>query len=112
MGDAFRYLGGCFLNWAPARFAAELYAAASNGFYANAIMVAAYYAFTALVLALAFYLDARRAFAFKNKPAEICLAKEKHRWAIYYALVLALLIGYIMQSGGFGSSGFGMYAGF
>ena len=112
VGDAFRYLGGCFLNWAPARFAAELYAAASNGFYANAIMVAAYYAFTALVLALVFYLDARRAFAFKNKPAEICLAKEKHRWAVYYALVLALLIGYIMQSGGFGSSGFGMYAGF
>lgn len=112
VGDAFRYLGGCFLNWAPARFAAELYAAASNGFYANAIMVAAYYAFTVLVLALAFYLDARRAFAFKNKPAEICLAKEKHRWAIYYALVIALLIGYIMQSGGFGSSGFGMYAGF
>ena len=112
VGDAFRYLGGCFLNWAPARFAAELYAAASNGFYANAIMVAAYYAFTALVLALAFYLDARRAFAFKNKPAEICLAKEKHRWAVYYALVIALLIGYIMQSGGFGSSGFGMYAGF
>lgn len=112
VGDAFRYLGGCFLNWAPARFAAELYAAASNGFYANAIMVAAYYAFTVLVLALAFYLDARRAFAFKNKPAEICLSKEKHRWAIYYALVIALLIGYIMQSGGFGSSGFGMYAGF
>ncbi len=112
VGDAFRYLGGCFLNWAPARFTAELYAAASNGFYANAIMVAAYYAFTALVLALAFYLDARRAFAFKNKPAEICLAKEKHRWAVYYALVIALLIGYIMQSGGFGSSGFGMYAGF
>ena len=112
VGDAFRYLGGCFLNWAPARFAAELYAAASNGFYANAIMVAAYYAFTVLVLALAFYLDARRAFAFKNKPAEICLAKEKHRWAVYYALVIALLVGYIMQSGGFGSSGFGMYAGF
>lgn len=112
VGDAFRYLGGCFLNWAPARFAAELYAAASNGFYANAIMVAAYYAFTVLVLALAFYLDARRAFAFKNKPADICLSKEKHRWAVYYALVIALLIGYIMQSGGFGSSGFGMYAGF
>ena len=112
VGDAFRYLGGCFLNWAPARFAAELYAAASNGFYANAIMVAAYYAFTVLVLALAFYLDARRAFAFKNKPAEICLTKEKHRWSVYYALVIALLIGYIMQSGGFGSSGFGMYAGF
>ena len=86
--------------------------AASDGFYANAIMVAAYYGFVALVLALAFYLDTRRAFAFKNKPSEICLANEKHRWAVYYALVIALLAGYIMQSGGFGSSGFGMYAGF
>jgi len=86
--------------------------AASDGFYANAIMVAAYYGFVALVLALAFYLDTRRAFAFKNKPSEICLANEKQRWAVYYALVIALLAGYIMQSGGFGSSGFGMYAGF
>ena len=75
-------------------------------------MVAAYYGFVPLVLALAFYLDTRRAFAFKNKPSEICLANEKHRWAVYHALVIALLAGYIMQSGGFGSSGFGMYAGF
>ena len=112
VGDAFAYLGRCFTGWAPTRFAAELYSAASNGFYANGIMVAAYYAFAVLVLALAFYLDVRRAFTYKNKPAEICLAGEKHRWALYYALVLALLIGYIMQSGGFGNSGFGMYAGF
>ena len=80
--------------------------------YLGAIMVAAYYGFVALVLALAFCLDTRRAFAFKNKPSEICLANEKHRWTVYYALVIALLAGYIMQSGGFGSSGFGMYAGF
>ncbi len=110
-GDAFAYLGRCFLGWSPARFGSELYAAASNGFYANAIMVAAYYVFVVLVLALAFYLDTRRAFAYKNKPAEICLAGEK-RWAVYYALVVALLVGYIIQSGGFGNSGFGMYAGF
>ena len=106
------YAGPLLYGLGPARFASELYTAASDGFYANAIMVAAYYGFVALVLALAFYLDTRRAFAFKNKPSEICLANEKHRWAVYYALVVALLAGYIMQSGGFGSSGFGMYAGF
>ncbi len=77
------------MGWSPARFAAELYAAAYDGFYANTIMVAAYYAFVALALALAFCLDTRRAFAFKNKPSEICLANEKHRWAVYYALVIA-----------------------
>ena len=65
------------------------------------------------VLVIGLALDARRAFAYKNKPAEICLANEKHRWVVYYVLVICLLIGYIMQSGGFGgASGFGMYANF
>ena len=76
-------------------------------------MVAAYYAFAVAVLVIGLALDARRAFAYKNKPAEICLANEKHRWVVYYVLVICLLIGYIMQSGGFGgASGFGMYANF
>ena len=81
--------------------------------YANTIMVAAYYAFVVVTLALGFALDARRAFTYKNKPSEICLANEKHRWGIYYVLVICLLVGYIMQNGGFGgASGFGMYANF
>ena len=75
-------------------------------------MVAAYYGFVLAVLALAFWLDARRAFHYKNKPSEIALAGEKHRWVVYYLLVIFLLAGYIMQSGGFGTAGFGMYAGF
>ena len=112
-GDAFAYLGGWFTGWSPARFGAELYGAAYNGFYANTIMVAAYYAFVVVTLALGFALDARRAFTYKNKPSEICLANEKHRWGIYYVLVICLLVGYIMQNGGFGgASGFGMYANF
>ena len=76
-GDAFAYLGGWFTGWSPARFGAELYGAAYNGFYANTIMVAAYYAFVVVTLALGFALDARRAFTYKNKPSEICLANEK-----------------------------------
>ena len=81
--------------------------------YLGAIMVAAYYAFVVVTLALGFALDARRAFTYKNKPSEICLANEKHRWGIYYVLVICLLVGYIMQNGGFGgASGFGMYANF
>ena len=112
VGDAFGYLAGCLRGWAPSRFAAEAFGAVYRGFYANAIMVAAWYVFAAAVLALAFYLDWRRCFGYKNKPAEVALAGEKHRTVIYDLLVVALLAGYIMQSGGFGSSGFGMYAGF
>ena len=110
--DAFGYLAGWFRGWAPARFAGELYSAVYTAFYANTIMVVAYYAFLLAVLALAFYLDTRRAFTYKNKPSEVALAGEKHRWVLYYLLVICLLAGYIMQSGGFGSAGFGMYAGF
>ena len=112
VGDAFGYLAGWFRGWAPARFAGELYSAVYTGFYANAIMVAGYYAFLLAALALALRLDARRAFHYKNKPSEVALAGEKHRWALYYLLVIFLLAGYILQSGGFGNAGFGIYAGF
>ena len=110
--DAFGYLAGWCRGWSPARFAGELYSAVYTGFYANAIMVAGYYAFLLAALALALRLDARRAFHYKNKPSEVALAGEKHRWALYYLLVIFLLAGYILQSGGFGNAGFGMYAGF
>ena len=113
LADAFAYLAACGRGWAPARFAAEAYAAAAAGFYAHPLMVGGYYAFLAAALALALYLDARRALAFKNRPAEECLAEEKHRFGIYYLLIVFLLLGYIMQSGGFGgAAGFGLYAGF
>ena len=111
-GDAFAILAGWFQGWAPARFAAELYSAVYTAFYANTLMVAGYYVFAVLALALAFWLDRRRAFVYKNKPAELCLAAEKHRWVLYYLLVIFLLAGYIMQSGGFANAGFGMYANF
>ena len=110
--DAFGILAGWFAGWAPARFAAELYSAVYTAFYANPIMVAFYYAFTVFGLALCFVLDHRRAFIYKNKPSEVCLAAEKCRWVVYYLLVLGLLAGYIMQSGGFADAGFGMYANF
>lgn len=112
LADAFAYLGRSFTGWSPLRFANEAYAAAYTGFYANPLMVGGYYAFAVLAPGFAFWLDYRRAFRFKNKPAEVCLAETKHRTAVYYLLVVFLLAGYIMQSGGFGSSGFGMYAGF
>ena len=113
VGDAFVYLGRCLMNsWSPARFAGELYSTAYAGFYANTIMVAAYWAFAALALALGIWLDHRRNFACKNKPAEVALASAKHRNALYVVLIVFILVGYIMQSGGFNTNAFGPYAGF
>lgn len=113
VGDAFVYLGRCLMNsWSPARFAGELYSTAYTGFYANTIMVAVYWAFAALALALGIWLDHRRNFACKNKPAEVALASAKHRNALYVVLIVFILVGYIMQSGGFNANAFGPYAGF
>ena len=110
---AIAYLGRCLMNsWSPARFAGELYSTAYTGFYANTIMVAAYWAFAALALALGIWLDHRRNFACKNKPAEVALASAKHRNALYVVLIVFILVGYIMQSGGFNANAFGPYAGF
>ena len=113
LSDAFGYLAACARGWAPARLGAELYGVVYDHFYAHPLMVGGYYAFLAAALALAFRLDARRALVYKNKPAEDCLAAEKHRTVVYYLLVIFLLVGYILQSGGFGgAAGFGLYAGF
>ena len=51
-------------------------------------------------------------FACKNKPAEVALASAKHRNALYVVLIVFILVGYIMQSGGFNANAFGPYAGF
>lgn len=113
VGDCFGYLGGLAAGLAPARFAAELYSVAYNGFYANGLMVGAYYAFAALALVLGVWLDARRCFGFRNAPAEETVAAlpRGRRLALYLGLVAFILTGYIMQGGGFGgSAGFGLYA--
>ena len=115
VGDCFGYLGGLLRGLAPARFAGEAYRAIYDGFYSNSLMVAGYYLFAALALALAFWLDARRCFRFRNAPAEETLAAlpGAKRQAVYYLLVCFVLAGYILQGGGFGgSAGFGMYANF
>ena len=115
VGDCFGYLGGLLRGLAPARFAGEAYRAIYDGFYSNGLMVAGYYLFAALALALAFWLDTRRCFRFRNAPAEETLAAlpGAKRQAVYYLLVCFVLAGYILQGGGFGgSAGFGMYANF
>lgn len=113
VGACFGYLAGMVQGFAPARFAQEAYTAAYNGFYANSLMVAAYYAFVVVDLALAIFLDYRRCFGFKNKPAEVMVAAIPgwRRQVLYLVLVTLILVGYILQNGGF-AAGLGMYAGY
>ena len=75
--------------------------------------MAAYYGFVLAALALAVWLDARRAFQYKNKPSELALAGETHRWVVYY-LLGGLFAGAatFCKAAGLATPGFGMYAGF
>lgn len=113
LGQAFAVLAGFFRDWSPARFAAESWQAVLDGFYAQNMMAAAWCAFLVFTLALAVWLDWQRAFRFKNKSAELVLQSQKTavRWALYYALVLAIFSGLLMASGGFGGASFA-YGGF
>ena len=112
-GDCFGYLAGCVSNLSPARFAGELYSAIYDGFYPHVLMVAGYYAFVVLALALAFRLDWYRNFSCKNRPSEQALAAMPRQRLICYLLIFGILIGLILESGGFGGgANFGAYAGF
>ena len=66
-----------------------------------------------LCLALAFWMDWQRNFRFKNKPLEQVLSGQKTavRWAVDYAMVIAILVGLIIQSGGLAGQSFA-YANF
>ena len=110
--DAFAYIGRSFTALSPARFGRELYSAIYTAFYTNRLMVYFYLAFLACALALAFWLDYRRCFRYKNRPSELALAGEKSRTLLYLLLVCFLLVGFILQNGGFENTGFGKYAGF
>ena len=92
---------------------AESWQAVLDGFYAQNLMAAAWCVFLAFTLALAVWFDWQRAFRFKNKSAELVLQAQKGtaRWALYYALVLAIFGGLLMASGGFGGASFA-YGGF
>ncbi len=66
-----------------------------------------------ITLALAFWLDWQRNFHFKNGSEELVLAAQKPavRWALYYALVLGVFAGLVIQNGGFAGGSFA-YGGF
>lgn len=113
VGDALSYLARQFRGWSPAAFLADTSAAVQAGFYAKPIMVAAYFAFLAAVLAVAFFADWRQCFRYKDQHISLAVARLRPaaRWAVYYLLIGCILVGTILQSGGFGTVSFA-YAGF
>ena len=114
VADGFVYMAGLFRGWGAGAFGGQFLGALYAGFYDDPLMAAAWVAFVLFGFALALYLDHQRFFRFKDKPAEVVLAGQQPllRWALYYALVLAILAGLIIQNGGFGGGASFAYANF
>lgn len=113
LSDSFALLGGMLRGWELPRFAAEVWQAVYTGFYANDLMVAAWFAFTAFVLLLSFWMDWQCFCYYDEDGSEAMLAAQPklRRWVLYYLLVLCIFAGMIIQNGGFAGQSFA-YAGF
>lgn len=108
------YLSGLLHGWSFSRFGRELWGAIASGFYAKPIMQLGWIGLVMLGLAIAFYLDWQQFHHYKGKSPDQVLAGQKPcvRWVLYYALVICILAGFILQSGGFGNGMNFAYANF
>ncbi len=108
VADGFSYIARQFSNISVPEFLSSTSAAIQTGFYTRPLMVLFYTVYIVFVLSIAFYSDKRR--CFNNKGRHICTALEAKpllvRWAVYYTLIVFILLGFIMQSGGFGTVSF------
>ncbi|MDL2215529.1 hypothetical protein LJB77_00400 [Ruminococcaceae bacterium OttesenSCG-928-N02] len=85
-------------------FVGETFDVITAGFYAKTVMVYLYVLYLIAAFAIAFLIDRYQFTHNKDKPAAFALARVKPvaRWAIYYTLIAFVLIGFVLQSGGFG----------
>ena len=114
LADCGAFLAGLGRGWTLRGLPAQFAAAVAAGFYDNPLMEAGWAVFAALGLAVLFRLDGQRFFRFGGRPAEAVMAAQKPavRWLLYYVLVIGILIGLILQNGGFGGGVSFRYANF
>lgn len=94
-------------------FVQNMVNAIQNGFYTRPIMVLGYLAYITVVLCIGILADWMQIFRLKDNhiTTAIALQKPAIRWVLYYGLIALVLVGFIMQSGGFGTVNFA-YANF
>ena len=113
VGDCLHYFANSFTDLSSSHFVSSFVTAVENGFYTRPIMVVGWCVYMAAVLAIGVYADWRQCFKMKDAHWSTGLAKLPlaARWLCYYVLIGCILVGFIMQSGGFGTVSFA-YANF
>ncbi len=108
ISDGFSYLYRQFVGIDINDFLTQTSTAIQSGFYTRPLMVAFYVLYLILVLSIAIYCDKRSQFNHKGKHISTALATKSTfiKWAVYYILICCIILGFIMQSGGFGTVSF------
>lgn len=108
------YIKQIFTNINISAFLPQYFAAVGAGFDYTPLLIYGYTAFWVVGLAVLIYLDCVRCFKLKGKCLTGYLDQIKPglRLVCYWALVLFVLAGFIMNNGGFGASASFIYNGF
>ncbi len=111
--DAFSAIVRQFTQFSLAQTIEVLYNSVAPLFYGYGYLVALFYVFTIICTSFALYADWLQCFRLKGKPWSegVLQLKPTLRWAVYYGLVVASFIGFLIGSGGFGGASF-LYGGF
>ncbi len=112
--NAFIYISKLFSDFSLASFINQLINSVANGFDSTPILIYAYLAFSFICIAILINMDLYRYFKLKGK----CLTtifpsmKTHTRFLCYYLLIALICAGFILNNGGFASSGNFLYQGF
>ncbi len=112
--NAFTYISKLFVNFSLTDFLNQLINSIANGFDSTPLLIYGYMAFCFLGLVILINMDLYRYFKLKGKCLTTAFSsmKTSTRFLCYYTLIMFTLAGFIMNSGGFGSSGNFLYQGF
>lgn len=113
LSDAWYVLSAQF-SPSAAGFMADMRAITASALRSEWYIIALYFVFLAVGLSAGIYMDHRQCFALKGKrhiSETLFCRKTPVRWLLYWAMVVFILAGFILQSGGFAGGSF-TYANF
>ncbi len=106
--DAFSYLARIFSGISIQNFINQTSSAIFAGFYTRNFMAIAYIIFVIFVVGIGVWCDKIERFNNKGKYIHTVIATKPTavRWFCYYVIIICIIAGFVMQSGGFGTVSF------
>ncbi len=108
VGDAFLYISRQFSGVSLNNFITQTSSAVMAGFYSREFMAIAYILYAVVVVGIGIMCDKIERFnnGGKNIITALAVKPTAVRWVCYYIMITCIIVGFIMQSGGFGTVSF------